>query len=522
MNGAESLVKTLVANGIEVCFSNPGTSEMHFVAALDGEPKLRAILCMFEGVCTGAADAYARIKGKPAATLLHLGGGLSNGSANLHNAKKARMPVVNIIGDHALRHQRYETPLRSDITALAKPVSDWVHTTYLAESISADVAKAIESAGQRNIATLILPADVSWSDNANEQIMRAKARHPAAASKEALGAALQALQNGKKTLLLVDGRISVEMSLQLSQIAQMTGANVCCESFPTCLSRGAGSGQIDRLPYLAEHAIAYLAEYEQIILIGANPPIGFFAYPGVPSELQPETCDIIELASGYQDIAGAIAALLSGLPGVAPAPIKAAATLPVPTPSAPLEGGNACQIIANLIPDNAIVVEEGLTSVVSLFAMTQGSAPHDWMQLRGGAIGFGLPGAVGAAVAAPDRKVICAQADGSALYTIQALWTMAKENLDVCTIIFNNAKYNILELEFSRTGAPGGKPGPRAAEMFDLANPTTDFVKLAEGFGVTAVRCDTTESFEAALKDALAHKGPRLIEAIIPPFQINR
>lgn len=522
MNGAESLVKTLVANGIEVCFSNPGTSEMHFVAALDGEPQLHAILCMFEGVCTGAADGYARIKGKPAATLLHLGGGLSNGSANLHNAKKARVPVVNIIGDHALRHHRYETPLRSDISTLAKPVSDWVHTASLAESMSADVAKAVEAAGQRNIATLILPADVSWSDSADERIVIAQPRRPAGASEETLCEVLEALQNGKKTLLMVDGCISLNMSHQLSQIAQKTGAKVCSESFPTRLSRGAGSGLIERLPYLAEHAIAYLAEYEQIILIGANPPVGFFAYPGVPSELQPEGCKLIELANGYQDIEHSIETLLARLPGPTPAPLLCPRTDPVAVPAADLEGGNACQIIANLLPENAILVEEGLTSVVSLFAMTQGAAAHDWMQLRGGAIGFGLPGAVGAAVAAPDRKVVCAQADGSALYTIQALWTMAKENLDVCIIIFNNAKYNILELEFSRTGAPGGKPGPRAAEMFDLANPTTDFVKLAEGFGVSAVRCDTTESFEVALKEALAHKGPRLIEAIVPPFQIKR
>jgi len=519
MNGAESLVKTLVDNGVDVCFSNPGTSEMHFVAALDSEPRMRGILCMFEGVCSGAADGYARIAGKPASTLLHLGSGLSNASANLKKKKKGNIPMINIIGDHALRHHKYETPLRADIPALAKAVSDWVHTAPYAESMSNDVAMAIAAAGQRKIASLILPADVSWSDNAGEAVKMANHEALSVASNSTLQDAIGRLSNGKRTVVLVGGSISSDMSQKLSQVASLTGAKICVETFPTRIRRGAGSGQLDKLPYLAEQAIAYLSEYEQIILLGANPPIAFFAYPGVPSELQSENCDIFELCTPCCDTEKTLSALVEKL-GELPAP-QCFPDQKLPLAEGELNSFTACQSIANLLPDNAIVVDEGATSTLPLYPMTQTAAPHDWLTLTGGAIGFGLPCAVGAAVAAPDRKVVCLEGDGSAMYTIQSLWTMAKENLDVCVIIFNNAKYNILELEFARTGAPGGKPGPKAGAMFDIGGPSVDFVKMAEAHGIAAERCDSAEGFNQALQSALATKGPRLIEAMVPPFQLT-
>lgn len=520
MNGAESLVKTLVANGVEVCFSNPGTSEMHFVAALDSEPSMRGVLCLFEGGCSGAADGYARISGKPASTLLHLGCGLSNASANLHNAKKGHVPMVNIIGDHAKRHHQYETPLRSDIPALAKPVSHWVHNAPYAESMSSDVAMAVAAAGKRHIASLILAADVSWSDSASEEIVIARHTPLPTPSSEQISNAVETLNNGKKTVVLVGGSFSQSMTLQLSQLSVATGATICLETFPTKISRGAGSGVMEKLPYLAEQAIAYLSQFQQIILIGANPPIAFFAYPGVPSELQAQGTEIIALAKPDDDTESTIAMLLNAVTADAPAP----ACYPdqkLPLPSGPLNVFSACQTIANLMPDNAIIVDEGATSTLPLFPMTQTAAPHDWLTLTGGAIGHGLPCAVGAAVAAPDRKVICLEGDGSAMYTIQSLWTMAKEKLDVCIVVFNNAKYNILELEFARTGAPGGKPGPRAGAMFDIGGPCVDFVKTSEGLGVPAVRCDDTESFVAELSKALDSKGPCLIEAVVPPFEFK-
>ncbi len=519
MNGAESLVKTLVENGIDVCFSNPGTSEMHFVAALDSEPRMRGVLCMFEGVCSGAADGYARIAGKPASTLLHLGSGLSNASANLHNAKKGNVPIVNIIGDHALRHHQYETPLRSDIKTLAAPVSHWVHAAPNAEGMSDDVAAAITAAGKRKIASLILPADVSWSDNADEGIKIAKLEPLPIANDNTIDEAHSKLTNGKKTVILVGGTITASLSQQLSQIAAATGAKICAETFPTRMYRGAGSGVLEKLPYLAEQAIAYLAEYQQIILLGANPPIAFFAYPGVPSELQAAGTDIISLAAPDHDVEATVVNLMKKM-GDLPEP-NCFPDQKLPLAEGELNSFTVCQSLANLLPDNAIIVDEGATSSLPLYPMTQTSAPHDWLTLTGGAIGFGLPCAVGAAVAAPDRKVVCLEGDGSAMYTIQALWTMAKENLDVCVIVFNNAKYNILELEFARTGAPGGKPGKKAGAMFDIGNPSVDFVSVAKSYGIYGVRCDSAESFNNALKEALAHKGPRVIEAMVPPFQLT-
>ena len=167
MNGAQALINTLVDGGVDVCFANPGTSEMHFVAALDTVPQMRGVLTLFEGIATGAADGYARIAGRPAAVLLHLGPGLGNGLANLHNARRARVPMVVVVGDHATYHKKYDAPLESDIDALAGSVSGWVHRTSDTADIAADAAEAIaETLANNQISTLILPADTSWTDGA--------------------------------------------------------------------------------------------------------------------------------------------------------------------------------------------------------------------------------------------------------------------------------------------------------------------------------------------------------------------
>lgn len=516
MNGAESLLTTLINSGVEVCFTNPGTSEMHFVAALDEVEGMRCVLCLFEGVLSGAADGYARMAGKPASTLLHLGPGLGNALANLHNAKKGHVPVVNIVGDHATYHLQYDAPLTADIEAIAGPVSHWVHTSQSAQDIARDTAEAVRQAGRARIATLMLPADVSWGDNPNgpeEAVTLAPARRIPA---DKVADALAILGSGEKCMIMIGGRdISAKCGLLLGQLGKATGARVCTDVFPTRLARGAGRVVLERLPYLAELAIDHIADIEQLILIGVPRPVSFFAYPGVAGVIASESCEYTALAGPDDDIEQLLLDLVDSFNAANVEPDVHPLAIPE-LPSGPLDVHKTAQALAHFIPENAIIVDEAATSSMPIFPQTAHSRPHDWLSLTGGSIGWGLPAAVGAAIACPDRKVICLEGDGSAMYTIQSLWTMAREQLDIAVVIFNNRKYSILELEFGRTGARGGVPGPKAASMLDIGSPDMDFVAIATGLGVAASRATTAEEFNTQLKTALDAQGPYLIDAIVP------
>jgi len=516
VNGARALITMLVGGGVDVCFANPGTSEMHFVAALDAVPEMRGVLTLFEGVATGAADGYARIAGKPAAVLLHLGPGLGNGLANLHNAKRARVPMIVVVGDHATYHKQYDAPLESDIDALAHSVSGWVRRTAAALDVGSDTADAIvaATAAPGRIATLILPADVSWDDGASPSPRAAVDAH-ASRPDEAVWIAAKILRAGEPTMLFLGSDGTGEDGLvAASRIAAATGARLLCETFPTRLARGAGRPPIERLGYFAEAAAAQLDGVKQLILAGARSPVSFFAYPGKPSDLVPPGCDVHILAEPGQ----ATAALTALADEVAP---KATPNLAPPgrpaLPTGALTGVSIAEAVGALLPEDAIVVDESNTAGVTLPAATAGAPRHDWLTLTGGAIGYGLPAAVGAAIAAPDRPVLCLQADGSAMYTPSALWTMAREQLNVTTVIYNNGAYDILRLELQRVGAQAaGPPGPRAEALLDLDPPRLDFVALARGMGVPARRATTAEEFTAALADTLASQGPQLIDAVIP------
>ncbi len=514
MNGAHSLLSTLVANGVDVCFANPGTSEMHFVAGLDSVPQMRGVLTLFEGVATGAADGYARIADKPAAVLLHLGPGLGNGLANLHNARRAHTPMVVVVGDHATYHKKYDAPLESDIDALAGTVSGWVRRSARPQDVGADTADAITAAGTGVISTLILPADVSWSDS-DQQLVVADPPPPPATDGDGLRAAAKTLRSGEPTVILIGGDATRGPGLSAAvRIAEATGARVLCETFPARLERGAGVPAVERLAYFAEGAAGQLAGAQHLILAGATSPVSFFAYPGKPSDLVPEGCAVHPVA-GYRGAATALAQLADELAPGTRAPVAALAR--PEQPSGPLNAVSAGAVIAALLPESAIVVDESNTAGVMLSAATAGSPAHDVLTLTGGAIGYGLPAAVGAALAAPDRPVLSLQADGSAMYTISALWTQARENLDVTTVIFNNGAYDILRIELQRVGAENAEsPGPKALDLLDLGRPTIDFVKIAEGMGVPARRAATAEELAAALVDAFAEPGPHLIEAVVP------
>jgi acetolactate synthase-1/2/3 large subunit len=514
VNGARALLETLKASGVEVCFANPGTSEMQLVAALDEVDGIRAVLGLFEGVVTGAADGYGRMADKPAVTLLHLGPGLANGLANLHNARRGGSPIVNLVGDHADYHLYLNSPLTSDIEGLARPVSDWVYRATsaddLAEAGAAAVAIAHEGAGR--IATMIVPANHAWSGDAISAPPR-PTDAPATVAPDVIERAARALRSARMPCLFIGGRaLREDAMLAAGRVATATGARIVCETFATRHQRGAGRVAVEKLPYFGEEAQAFLAKFDAIVYCGADAPMSFFAYPEKPSILAPDTALSVRLASKRQNHLHALSALADALGAPAETDrLQRAGTSPVE--EGKLTPVNAGAIIAEMLPDDAIVSDEGATSSFAAFAQSAGAARHDWLQLTGGAIGQGLPVAVGAAIACPNRKVIALQADGSAMYTNQALWTMARERLDIVTILFNNRSYAILNIEMTRVGAQ--TPGPKAKAMLNLREPDIQWRTLAESMGVEATTVTTTEEFRASLGRALARKGPVLIEAMI-------
>ncbi|MCP4121436.1 MAG: acetolactate synthase large subunit [Bacteroidetes bacterium] len=514
-NGAQALMDTLTNAGIDTCFTNPGTSEMHFVAALDNSD-MRAVLTLFEGVATGAADGYARIADRPAATLLHLGCGLGNGLANLHNARKARVPIVNIVGDHATYHVQYDAQLQSDIETVARNISKWVRTTQDTDKIGDDAAEAIKVAqgSPAQISTLILPADVSWGEGGTA-IQDFSQPAPETATGAVVNEIAEVLKkSGKKTALLLGRRVLMEEGLTAaSKIAEKTGAKLFTEVFPTRLQRGAGLPHVERLAYLAEMAAVQLGGFDHLILIDAKAPVSFFAYPGKKSYLVPDRCTLHDLVQKDQDALKSVAALVEAVGAQDTMPKLQEAKRPK-LPSGKLNAEKVVQAVGALLPENAIISDEAQTSGLKLPSSTAGCPKHDLLTLTGGAIGQGLPIAVGAAIAGKDRPVLALIGDGSSMYTIQALWTIVAEQLDVTTVIMNNGSYAILNIELERVGAE--KAGPKAKAQLDISKPEIDFVSIARGMGMPAVRTKTAEEFNAALENAFREKGPHLIDAIVP------
>jgi acetolactate synthase I/II/III large subunit len=532
-NGADVLTDTLLANGVDVCFANPGTSEMHFVGALDRKPQMRCVLGLFEGVVTGAADGYARMLDKPAATLLHTGPGLANGLANIHNAKRAQTPMVNIIGDHATYHLPFDAPLTSDIEGLAKPMSHWVKRVGSVDEVSKDAADAIAAAKTKpgQIASLILPADVAWTSLSQGTSPLVRVEPPVAhpPSNEVITKVAKALTeqgvNAANITILVSGLALRTQSLNLvNRIAKSAGVRLMAQQANSRTERGAGRVPIDRVPYSVDLALKTFAATTRMILVGAKAPVGFFAYPGKPSSMLPTSCEVIELVSAEQDVDAALVMLADAL-GVFKEldvsntvdAIDSTRIIAAAVQQPRLNPANISQIVAALIPAGAIVCEEAVSSGRDLFPATWGSAPHDWIQITGGAIGLGLPLALGAAIACPNRKVIDLQADGSGMYTLQALWTMARERCDVLVLLYANRRYNILLGELKAVGAAGAdsKPGYNASRMLDLIDPSLDWVHLAKGMGVDAARVETPKQLADLMASALTKTGPFLIEMVI-------
>jgi acetolactate synthase I/II/III large subunit len=512
MNGAESLIETLVAGGVRVCFTNPGTSEMHLVAALDRCPEMRSILTLFEGVATGAADGYARMKGKPACTLLHLGPGLANGLANLHNARRARVPIINLIGQHATFHLPLDTPLTSDIEGIARPFSNWLKTADRVLEIGRDTSSAVIASltppGQ--IATLIVPADVAWGEGGTVG-QTPEAPKSIAPSRDTIEIAARKLKDSKAGALLLAGRALYGSGLVAAgRIARATGVRLFAPYPFTRLERGVGTPPVERIPYVKEQAVGLLNDVRLLVLVGSDQPMAYFASPGQKSAFTHPECEIFTLSKPEEDSSGALESLTSllGAHHLEPLSEPAQSVRGAPSGTITLEG--IALVIAALLPENAIVVDESMTSGRGILRAARGAAPHDVLANTGGSIGIALPMAVGAAVACPDRRVLCLSADGSGMYTLQALWTMARSGLNITTVVFANRVYSVLKREFSALGI--GNPGPRALDLLEIGRPDLDWVSVGRGMGVPSRRVTSLEDFAAALKEGFRADGPSLVE----------
>ncbi len=513
MNGAESLVRTLVNHGVTQCFANPGTSEMHLVQAIDRVREFNASLCLFEGVCTGAADGYGRMSGMPGVTLLHLGAGLGNGIANLHNCRRAGTPLINIIGDHAIHHAAYDAPLTSDVEAVAKPVSSWIRSSRTSNGVGLDGADATHAAMANhpdpigNVATLIVPTDCAWGDGVERPQARSFVER-AKIDNQVIDAV--APQIDANTVLLLDGNALTEDGLKAAgRIAAKTQCSLFTPTFPARVEAGPQLPSVNRLPYFPEHVLATLSSCSKLVLAGGDVPVSFFAYRDQPSSLVPEGCEVVHLAHRHEDVADALLHIAEC--------IKADKFLAMDgerpdLPQGRLGARSIAQALAALAPHDCIVsVDSGGGGAA--YDVLRGCVRHSWLNLTGGSIGDGGPVAVGAALACPERTVFALLGDGGAMYTLQYLWTAARDNLNIKTVVFSNRQYNILEVEYLRMGV--NQVGDRAAALFDLNEPALDWLALAKGQGVPGMKATTSEEFSVALECALASDGPYLIEAEI-------
>lgn len=518
MNGGDVLCQTLLDNEIETCFANPGTSEMHFVASLDKMADMQCVLCLFEGVATGAADGYARMAEKPAATLLHTGPGLANGLANLHNARRARSPMLNIIGDHADTHLEYDAPLTTNIDALARPVSDWVGRTASAETVQKDATEAIAQAkkGPGQVSVLVFPADAAWGASRHVVGQRVEPTQLKAPESDAIQAAAKHIRSGKRCLLLLGGRALRHQPLKTAaSIGQSCQVGVLAEQGNARMQQGLNTHAPDRIEYSVDGAVAQLAEYDVVILVSAKAPVAFFKYPGKPHQIARPDATILTLCKVDEDADQALQALQAELdiagnfaPEHAPAP-----KLAHPAASAALDATAVVQVAANTLPEHAIVCDEAISHSTAYGKHLRFAKPHDLLQLTGGAIGIGPSLAVGAAMACPDRPVLSLQADGAGAYAVQALWTQAREGLNIVTVILSNRRYQSLYQELINLGH--GEPGRNAQAMLNLDNPELDWVSIAKGFGANGVRVHTVEQLQQALLHAWQEPGPVVIEAVI-------
>ena len=511
-NTADELMLYLQAAGVSACFANPGTTELSMVDALERCPGIRTVLGLHETVCTGAADGYSRLTGRPSLALLHHGPGLANGLANLHNARRGRSPVLTLVGESSEEHNRLQPPLACDARALAGTVSTWVERPRIPGDVEGMVNEAMRHCGgyPGRPAVLLLPdpllatacepfappppSEVQWPVVPESRIE----------------AAAEAIRSGPVAFLLAASGSLARGVVAAGRISAATGAQLFCETFPARVSRGIAP--ITRMPYFPEAALEAFSHFGTVILAGAPEPVTFFDYTPTGGRLIPAEVRVLTLATPEEDAGDALERLAARLNATGAAEFR----LPndgKPHADAFLTPDLMGQVLGSNLPDPCVVVDESLTSGRTFWIHSESSPRHELMALTGGAIGQGLPCAVGAAIASPDRRVVALQADGSGLYSLQSLWTMARERLDITVVICANRAYRILELELKRAGIR--PPGPVARRMCTLDGPAPNWVSLADGFGVPGVRVETAGQLERAFRQSFDVSGPTLIEAIL-------
>ncbi|HOV91209.1 MAG TPA: acetolactate synthase large subunit [Syntrophorhabdaceae bacterium] len=514
--GAEALIKTAVDAGIKVCYANAGTTEIPILLALDRYPEIKTVLCLFEGVCTGAADGYGRMTGSPAMTLLHLGPGFANGIANLHNARRAQTPLLNIIGQHSTWHIPADPPLNMELEALVKTASDWVRTNNNPDIISRDTIDAIHTAYGNKTASLIIPHNHQTALFNHKIEILPEIKKETIDMKNIEYVAYEMGRANKVALLLGGGALRKKGLEIVKRIQSKTGCYILTETFPGYIDRGGGLPYVEKIPYFPEGAKDLLSPFELVVLVGAKEPVTFFGYEGIDSYLITKDQKKVYLCNEKHDIYTAMEYLAEALETgnkyyarktVAPDKLRSN------MPTGKLTPDKLSHIVAALQPEDAIIVDEGLTSFFAYYSLSAGQSPHTVLTITGGAIGYGMPCAIGAAMACPERPVINVQADGSALYTVQALWTQAHESMNIKTLICSNRSYNILKIELGRAGIT--HPGKSSLSLMDIDKPYVDWVKIARGFGIKAVSVETAEDLTKEFKNALIEKGPHLIEMIL-------
>lgn len=517
VNGAEALVATLEACGVTACFANPGTTELEIVAALDRSAGIRSVPVLFEGVAVGAADGFGRMSGIPGAALLHTGAGFPNGLSAVLNAAKASSPSIAIVGDHPLAIREWNHVIASgvDIERVAAPYAKWVRRSRLT-TVGQDAADAFAAAcsAPGGPATLVVPSDVAWSAGA-EPGRPSAAQKPSPVSAEAVLQAAYALRLPGEAALVLHGEATVDPAAlrAAADIAATTGCRVMARA--SRIVRGPDFLPVEFLPYSPMLAIEALKGIRHLVLVGAHPPIMPWTYPdrSAPMMADPE-CRIWTLARPEENVVDALTTLAAEIGGdrSRAAPQPAPGMAPVPA-SGTVTPDALAQSIAALIPENAIVIDESVTTGRSFYQVSAASRPHDWLRNLGGALGYGQPVAIGSAIACPDRKVIVLQGDGAAMYTPQSLWTIAHEGLNVLVVIFANRSYEVLRVDMRLRHQ--NVDGAVNHALTDLGTPAIDWAGLARSLGIRSARLDSMQAFNEAFAREAQTAEPALLEVIV-------
>jgi acetolactate synthase-1/2/3 large subunit len=359
---------------------------------------------------------------------------------------------------------------------------------------------------------LILPGDVSWQEAAASVPPRPAAKKRKAPDAARVEHVAQVLRSSEPAMILLANKATRGEALEKAgKVAAATGARLGSQFFTARIERGAGRVPIERIPYAVAQAQIFLKAIRHIITVETREPVAFFAYPDKPSLMKPEGTLVHPFVEADEDSALAFDMLLQALGATGAVPLRQP-RIETPVPGGALNPTSIAHALAAALPEHCILVDESLTTGRESMGLTLGALPHDLINNMGGSIGYGTPVATGAALACPDRRVFCMVGDGSAMYTIQSLWTQARENLNVTTIIFANNSYAILKAEYANMGAGTGVPGERALSMIDIDRPRIDWLAMAKSMGVPGVAVDTAETFHKAMVHSTREPGPCLIE----------